>query len=174
MEGGREERKKEEEGRRTMYQGGNLVNHDCQPPPPTPPHHVSSTTVPNTTHTHSHSSPLTNASLPLPYTHLLVPQPYLPQVVKVQFGLHILLAIVGNKRYLEEVVAHEVKSFFDFGDRGLWSTSLGGTPMLFSVVVRLCVVWTCGVGGVREGTTNTRHQHTTHQDSERNTHTYLL
>jgi len=34
--------------------------------------------------------------------------------------------------------------------------------------VDVCV----GGGGVREGSTNTRHQHTTHQDSERNTHTH--
>ena len=142
-------------GREKAREGGgqciNLVNHNCQA---TPPHHVFLTTAPNTTHTHSHSSPLTNASLPFPLsdTHLLVPQPYLPQVVKVQFRLHILLAIVGNERYLKEVVAHEVKSFFDFGDSGLRSTSLGGTAMLFSIEVRLFVVWMCvceGGGGGR-------------------------
>ena len=41
-------------------------------------------------------------------SHLFVPQPYLPEVVVIQFGLHILLPVVGYERDFKEMVSHKV------------------------------------------------------------------
>ena len=50
------------------------------------------------------------------YMHLLIALPYGPQVMDVQLRLHVLLAVVGDERYLKRVIAHEVESLLDLGD----------------------------------------------------------
>ena len=50
------------------------------------------------------------------HTHLLVTLPNGPEVVYVQFRLHVLLAIVGNEWDLERVVPHEVEGLSDLGN----------------------------------------------------------
>ena len=48
--------------------------------------------------------------------YLLITLPDGPEVVDVQFRLHVLLAVVGDERDLKRVVPHEIEGLSDLGD----------------------------------------------------------